>query len=301
MSGTANRGVVSPFAIGSAHPIVAGQTTGQLLNILTDSVAAVRGVIDGNAMLGTRSHYANRSREGLITVGGAFSGHPTFKELSIILPKVLGGNPSGTSYPLADALPNFCIQKKLLPDLNTINSYPDVMANVGTFTATRGQPIGYDVSVLGLTVVAADTITFDAGLTPDTASDTPVFHDLSLSVAGQTYQIFEFSLTVNNALDLEMINARNATEVFPTDRVITISHPLPQAALLASILIDTPAAVVATFTYNNQSLIFTLPSVRYTIPDAVIASRGEIRQPINGMAFRTSGSLELVTTLDFTP
>lgn len=294
-----NTGVLSKFWIGPQGTMPITNTAGVQLNILAENIAATRGIIDANALQGTRSHLNNECREGLVIVGGSFSAHPLTYDLARILTYWLGGTPSGTSYPLAETLPAMNVQKRV-GNSGRVLSFDSVYGNVMTISGSRGQPLLFDGSVVG-TTGESEASAAPSGVDRDRTTNQLVFHDLAITLGGSTYTVFEFSLTLNNALDVEMVNSRTATAVFPTDRIVTISHPIPEAGVTLATFSDVEVAVAATFSYNSQSLLLSLPAVRYTTQSPIIQGRGETRYALNGIGYRTSTTAELVVTLDSTP
>ena len=129
-----------------------------------------------------------------------------------------------------------------------------------------------------------------------------MFSDLTLSLGGTEYKAKSFSVTGRNMLVPQRVNNRNATGVSKTGREIYLAHVVPEADIDVSDFKDAEVAAVLTLSYNGQSLVMTMPAVRYSPETPKFAGRGQENDyPLSGQAFRTSGSLELVTTCDATP
>jgi hypothetical protein len=296
-----NWGAASFFAVGEASPIVLG-ANGVILDIINENVAETRGIIDGNAMKGYRSRHANRAREGIRTVGGSFSFNPVTSDLAYFLKKALGGTPAAQDYPLADTLPSFVIQKSLGGTNPKVETFPTNYVNTMTLSASRGQPLTADVGVLGLSRNTAAAAPSGAGTGVDYTHAMLVFHDLILTIGGSPYVCHDFSWTINNSLDVQMVNSRDVTAIFPTDRIVTVATSVPDADIAHSAVQDIEVAVSAALTFNNQSLTLAMGTVRFTTVSPVAGGRGEIRYGLTGQAYRaSSGTAELVTTLDSTP
>lgn len=295
-----NTGAASKFAIGAANPIVEGATTGALLDNVTESIRSASTYLNGNAMKGTLSHHSNRTANGPIGVGGSFSFRPTSADLALLLPYCFGTAASGTTYALADTLGSFVIQKQTGSSGNRVFTYPTMYASAFTFAGGYGQLMTAAVDVVGLTEAVGSSF---PSFTPNYANAVFPFDGLALTVGGSSYSCFDFSIRVDHAVQLQQVNSRTATAAFPTDRIVTVNLSVPAGDLLAATIADTSLAVVATFTASSgtESLVFTLPAVRFEAMSPTIGDRGEIRLPLSGQAFRTSGSRELVTTLDSTP
>jgi hypothetical protein len=281
---------------------VPGAATGVVLDVISESLGQTIGVIDGNALKGMRSRLLNRTREGIRVIGGGVSFNPVTSDLAFLLKYFLGGTPAADSYPVAETLPSFVIAKKLGGTAPKALTYPVTYGNVLTLSATRGQPLTADMSVLALAEVDDVAFpTFDY-TNVNFANAMLVFHDLTLTLAGTQVKVHDISFTINNALDVQMVNSRDATAIFPGDRVVTVAHSVPDADVTHSTFKDVPVVATAVFTYANQTLTLSFPAVRYTTVSPVIAGRGEIRYPLTGQAFRTSNaSPEIAVTLDSEP
>lgn len=296
-----NYGAEADFAIGDANPIVTGSpamSEGRILPIISESIAAVNQYVDANAMTGTRSHYGNRTQLGIIEVGGSFSCTPTSSDLAYLLPKILGTAASGTTYALADTLPNLVIQKRTGTSGNRVQTFPTNNITSATFSASTGGTLNLDCAVVGLSVTPGSTW---PTLAFDQTNNIFVFENLALVIGGTTYAVSNFSLTVDNAVEVQRVNARAGTALYPTDRSIMLSCTIPEGDLLSATLQDATFAATATFTYSSQSLLFTLPAVRFAVGTPIISDRGEIQYPLSGQCFATSSARELEVTLDSTP
>lgn len=290
-------GVAGSFAVGESNPITPG-ASGRILDILSESIAASTSFLDGNGIKGIRSRYSARTALGPIDVGGSFSLHPVTGDLAYLLPKILGANASGTTFAVADSLQSFVIQKKTGASGNRVLTYPTNYISSATFSATRGQLLQLDCNVVGLSESVGSSF---PSFTLDTTTTPFVFNDLALSVGGVTYSCFDFSLTVDNAVQVQAVNSRTVTAAYATDRIVTLNHSIPAADILTTTLADNTSAVTATFTYAAQSLSFVLPAVRYVVNSPVLSGRGEVVFPLSGTAYRTASAAEIEVTLDSSP
>lgn len=296
----ANTGAAGSFAIGSANPIVEGATTGVLLDILSENIGATKTFIDGNGMKGTLARHLNRTALGPIAVGGSFSFNPTSSDLACALPYFFGTPVATTTYALAQTPANFVIQKKTGGSGNRVFTYATNYSSAITFSGSYGSLLRCDVGVVGLTEAVGSSF---PSFTANYANSVFPFSGLALTIGGSSYNVFDFSLTVDWGVGVQQVNSRTATAVFPTDRNVSISLSIPEADVLRATLEDTSLEVIATFTAasGSESLVFTMPAVRFTVGAPSMGDRGEIRHQLTGQAFRNSSSLELVTTLDSTP
>lgn len=298
----ANPGVGAKLGVGDANPITNSTTTGRLLDFQSESIAAVTSFIDGNGIKGIRSRYAARCRNGDIAVGGNITFNPVAADLAYLMQKVMGGA-SLTAPTLANTIPSVVVQKQYV-DAGDVWSYPTMYIASMSISGSRGNPISVSMDLLGLTESQGSPSgtggTFP-NLTLDTSTTMLVFNDLSLSLGGSTEYAFDFNLTINNFLTEQRVNSRNATAIFATDRVITLSCTVPEADITYANFSDAALECIITLSNASQSAVFTLPSVRFANQTAVVGGRDEIVFSLNGTAYRTAASAEMTVAIDSTP
>ena len=151
------------------------------LDVLVDGVRRTRTIVDLNGLKGTRSRYAARARPSLLPVGGALSLYPTPVELSTLLPLILGGTPSGTSYPLAETLPTFNYWSARN---SQIYKYAQCGVSRATFSARQGEGLLLSMDIVGTTEDSATSVTSFPAFAIDTTTKPFMFHELLLTVDG---------------------------------------------------------------------------------------------------------------------
>ena len=91
-------GYASQFAIGSADPV------DQRMRFTTENFQAQRQQLPEDEITGSASADLATVRYGPMSYVGSVTLRPNAVEWSYLLPWILGGTPSGTTYPLADTL-----------------------------------------------------------------------------------------------------------------------------------------------------------------------------------------------------
>lgn len=284
-------GVFSLLGMGSTS------TVDQALEYQSESLALRENFIDTSGIRGTRSHPSERVRRGQGVVGGSISCTPSPLELSYLLPKILGGNASGTSYPLAETLPEFYVA---VDRITKVFVYDGCKVNQATFSASVGGPLSVSLDVMGKDETVGNSGTFPS-LTLDVAAGPFILSDCALTVGGTTYQFAGVDVTINNALEPQFFNSNRAQRFNETDRVISVSLSTPygdSSALYGPALGG--VAVVLTFTNGTVSLTLSMAKVQIPKQSPVVGGRGEIMLPLQGIARKSGSTLELVTTLDST-
>lgn len=288
---------------GSQAKLAFGDTTGGLtepLQFIKESIGLHNEIYIPDGIVGTREILAERSRENIRHVAGTVDLEPNPAELAYILKRILGGTPSGTSYPLADTVPSFAA---IVDRITKVWTYSTLYVNKGVFRAQQGGPLAVSLDILGTDESVGNAGTFPS-LTINTAGGGPfMMSDLAITVAGTAYKFFDFTLTVDNMLEMRHLNSLTPTSITPRFRRITLDLDAPSGDAIALYGTQIPgSAVVATFTNGAQSLAFSLPSVQYPKRTPTVPGKTEIHLPIQGIATKPSGSgASLAVTLDSTP
>ncbi len=255
---------------------------------------------DTNGLRGTRSRAVERIRQGIRRVHGPLTLEPTAVELSHLLQWILGGTPTGSptvTYPLADGLQSRYVT---IDRVSKVFTYSGVYVNRATIRGTQGQPLQVLLDLLGQDEAVANSGTFPA-LTLDVANTPFMFYDLSLSVAGSTYQPRDWEITIDNALDADrFFNSQTATAIAPRDRHITTRFPLPYGDANALYGTGGPGGVayVATFTNGGAVLTFTAGKAIFPRKSPTVPGREEILIPVEAVLYKSGSTVELTTTLN---
>lgn len=294
---TAAIGSLAKLGIGSASPVT------QALNFEKESFIEQDEVYNGNALRGSLSNDIGLMRDGIKRVSGSIGLQPTSLEWTYLLQWILGGTPTGSptvTYPLADGAP---VTKYLTIDRRQkVFTYAGVAVEKASIRATRGTCLTCDLDCVGQTSSTGAAGSFPA-ISLDVSTEPLVFTDLTLSIGGTTVAAFDFNLEIENRIDRDrFLNSLTLTAINKLERTIKFSTRLPygdyqaiQAAMTAG---PTIVAVVATFTNGGASMVFTMPAISAPLKEPSVPGREEITFDFAGTAKRTSGSLELVTTLN---
>lgn len=287
-------GYASQLGISTSNPVDAR------FDFLSENLVCNEEFPDTGGLRGTRSHVVERVRQGIRHVGGGIVMQPTPVELAALLPWVLGGTPSGTTYPLADALTSRYVTVDRGAKVFTYNG---CFIDSATFRASQGQPLQMSLNVVGSDETVGNAASFPS-LSIDTTTNAFMFHDCVISIGGSNYAARDFEMTINNHVDRDrFFNAQVlSTATQAMDRNITCRFSLPYGDAAAAYASGAAGvAVTATFTNGAVSLLFSLVKVCFPRRSPMVGGRQEIMLPLDGVAYRSSSTLELVTTLDSTP
>lgn len=265
-----------------------------------ESVTNKEAVIDGNGLRGTFTPKIERVRAGLQDISGQLVFQPTVTELTTLLPWIHGAAASGTDYPLSDSQLSRYLQ---IDRISKVFKYSGCVVDRATFRASQGEPLELTLDVVGLTETVGNSGTFPAVSIDTTVSSGPlVFTDLALVVNSVTVNAREIEVVIDNGVDRNRyFNSVTRISAPKQNRVITVRTSLPYGD--ASAAYNTGmggVAVTATYTYGTVSLLQSFVKVVFPRQSPMIEGRSEIMIPLEGRAYGSSSTLELVTTLDST-
>lgn len=288
-------GYQSKLAISDADP------PDKQLDFVRLDFGAAEDLIDANAMRGTRSRSLERVRIGLRRVGGSIVFWPTPVELfDVLLQWILGGTPSGNTFPLGNTLPEKIVT---IDRVGWVQKSLGCVVNRATIRGRTGQPVEVELDVMGKDEALGAAGTFPS-LTPDTTTKVFVFHDSSISINSTTYQLKDFEFTIDNRVDGErFLNSQTRTQLFSMDRVISLSAMIPwgDAYNLYSLAGTDGFAFSATWSFNNCSLVLSCPKLFFMRKPIGIPGREELFYPFQAQALSTAANNELTVTCDKVP
>lgn len=289
---------VSQLGIDSANPVT------KRFDFKSCGIGVNEEFIDTSGNRGTRSRGIERVRGGLQRVAGTISLQPTAVEWSYLLPWILGANASGTTYALADALQSRYVTVDKSDGTNgKVMTYDHCLVNRATIRGQQGQPLDLELDVVGVAEAVANAGTFPA-LSLDTTTWPFVFHDLTFVINGSTVSAKNVEITIDNHVDVDRFfnSATLSTAANAMDRHITLNTLLPYGDWSA--LYNTGSggvAAAATFAYNATSLLFDFVKIAFPRRPIEVPERQEEMLPLQGTAYASASTKELVCTLDSTP
>lgn len=282
-------GTFSQLGIHTADPVTAR------FDFLKGAIGKSENIVDANGIRGVRSRVVDRTRPGTYRIGGSISMEPNNAELVLLLPWILGGSPSGTAYPLADALSSrYITVDKILK----VPTYAGCFVDTATFRASTGSPLSVDLTIVGQTETLGNAGTFPS-LSINSATTPWVFSDCVIVVGGVTVYPTEFTLTINNMITKDrFFNSLSLIAPVAQDREIEFSTNISYGD--SSTLYDSGnAGVTVTITLTNGTSILTFSLVKVVFPakSPMVTGRSELFLPVEGMAYKSGSTMELVTTL----
>lgn len=288
----ASMGWASRISMAAAGTAIGSYT--EAMEIVSESVKKTGTILDTNGIRGTRSHASERTAAGTYSVAGQITLHPTPAVLDLLLPRILGANESTDTFALADTLPEFDI---LIDRVAKRFVYGGCKVNKATFTGSSGGLLQLVLDIVGKTETVSDTA-FPSITAP---TDPPyTFHMGALTLVSSSRSFFDFETAIDNVLATRFANSQTATDISPTDRIVTFKATTPftssEVDLYNQALLGSAASLV--FTNGNRSLTFTYGKLQFPDNSPVVPGKGEIPLTLDGIARMTGTTRELVVTND---
>lgn len=248
---------------------------------------------------GHRGELATRNRLSSVAPGGSLETKPNPAEWAILLPFILGGTPSGTSYPLAEVLPTFVMD---LDDSVSVKQYTGCVMATATISGTAGGPIGLS---MGIEAIDEGTDTFPS-LSINNDYGPFMFYEGAFTI-GATSGVtpFDFSITIDNVIDTgRYLNSRTRTSLRARGRRVNFQCGIPWGDYYNTLygIQASEVAVSAVFTSAGYSLSLSMPKIRFPREGPTGRQREEeMRFTLAGQARKTNSTTdELAVVLDST-
>lgn len=284
------------LCIDSATPIDVSSIP---LGFVRETIAAKTAVFDPNGVRGTRSHISEIATEGLTDVSGQLVMYPAPAELASLLPYILGAAASGTTFALAETLPDFVLQ---VDRQRNRFLYEGCKVNRATFRSSAGNPLELTLDIVAKTETVSGTA--HPSLTLSTQQPF-MHHQCALTFESATRYANQVEIVIDNALLTDLYRTSQTRNEIPEgDRVVTVSTSVPYDATHEDLYDLTTTGGAGTVVYTNGGMSMTfafaalqVPSVSPTVP----GRRAELMLPLQFVARQASTTKELVMTLDSTP
>jgi len=255
---------------------------------------------DGNQLRGTLAHSIERVRRNNRKI---YTPQPMVMEanageLALLLPWILGTAAAGNVYALAETRPTRFVCQD---EVDKVFTYNGVAVNQARFKGSEGMPLTVELSLIGIDEAVGAAATFPALSLIDTTGPF-MFTDSVWTVGGVTYTPKDIDILIDFQIDDgRFFNSQTLTAAYPRDRIITVSTHLPYTAATAAYNSGPGGvAVVGTFTNGTVSIIFDFVKVAFPRRTPPVRAKDEILLPLEGQAYKSGSTLELVTTLDST-
>lgn len=271
------------------------------LEYLSHSLKETTEIVSDEGLRGTRVRNIERVATGNVHVGGQIHLQPNVVELEAIMPFILGTASSAGSYVVADTLPDLYV---MIDNVAEVDTYL-VRVTKATFNSGPGQRMDLLLDVVGKTLTVGASGSFP-GTVPaiNIATRAYQFYDTAsgLTVNSINYSIDKFSLAIDNKIVPSFMMAPTATDLEPTDRVITLGVQTKyvagtETALFTDNRAGTARTANISFTNGANTFSFTFGNLLASAESVVQPGRQHLRFPLNYQAYGISTTKDIVVTL----
>lgn len=282
MANNANQGFEHRFAFG-ASPATFSGGGGNRFEVVGSSIAKQGEVLDAQGVLGARHYREDRSRAGIILVGGDLEIEPSPRMLDFFMPHILGATESADDYSVADSLTGFDMQHDPFGTGTAAFLYSELYVNRMTLRFAPGI-LRMTLNSIGKTFTSGQTFT-SASLGSTATVDAPfVFYDsasgITLRSGSGAIEIIEGELTIDNFCGAYFRNSQTALAVRATDRRVSLRSHIPLTSSTFSTYFGDKAAADATIVLNNGTVTGTFTLFNLKNPDQSPQMQGKSEVPL---------------------
>lgn len=297
MANNANMGFEHRFAFGASPATFGGSST--RLEVVTSSVKKQGEHLDGTGVLGTRTKREDRTRDGLVRVGGQMVFEPSLRIWDFFLPFILGET-GASPYNVADALTGFDMLHDPFGTGENATKFGELYVNRASLRFGPGM-LKLSLDLIGKTVTIGQTYT-SAALGATALLDAPlVLYDATFSVQSGTVPIEEGELIIDNALDVKFRNSQTALSIRAMDRSVTLVTNIELTAANWGTYFGDKAAVDATITIArsiNYGSVITLYNLKNPDEGPELGGHGEVPLILRSAARGDASDPDIRVTTD---
>lgn len=298
MANNTNLGFEHRFAF-AASPATFDSSS-QRFEVVSSTIKKQGEMLDGMGLLGTRTRREDRTRAGLVRVGGQLALDISPRMLDFFLPYILGTAESTDTFAVADSLPGFDMLHDMYGSGTSAMKYGELYVDRFSMRFAPGI-LRVTLDCVGKTVTTGQTYT-SAALGSTAAADGPyVFHDSAFTIrAGSgTVPIEEGELIVENMLDVKFRNSQTATSIRATDRVVSLVVNLENTTSNLSTYFGDKTAADATVAITNGTVAttFTLYNLKNPDEGPEVGGKGEVPLILRSAARGDASDPDIVCTV----
>ncbi len=286
------------------------------LEILYETLATKRNLQHTEAITGTTSRLISGVRAKSYLTQGVIALQASPANLALVLPLILGGTPSGNSFPLGSVLPTFDVLVYRESGIFQYSNLRVAQAVLRGKTSNGGESSDF-MELLLVCVGEQEIITETGGVSPWPASEPSLpttaryvpyaFYESTFELNNTEIAIEDIKLTIDNQLAIKFYNERYPTCIRSTGRKIMMeaSSPFTCEALQESLDLNTVTGTAEiSFATPTTSPVFqtsfAIPYARTEFETPTIRNKADLPIKISVEGYATSGNDEMITTNDST-
>lgn len=251
--------------------------------VVSSTVGKQGEVLDASGVLGSRTRREDRTRAGLVRVGGQLVLEPSHRMFDFFSEYILGGAESTNTFDVANNLPGFDMVHDTFTSGTSAIKYGELYVNRCVITGQAGL-IRMSLDLIGKTVTTGQTFTAAALGSTSVVDDPLVYYDsasgLTIRSGSGAIEIEEFELVIDNQLDVKFRNSQTATSIRATDRIVTLASTLPLTATTLSTYFGDKTAADATLVFTRSGCSVTVSLFNLKNPDQSPQQAGKGEVPL---------------------
>jgi len=268
----------------------------EVYEILNESVQKRAVILDTAGIRGTRSHSEERTKAGLVEIGGSFVINPSPADLDLWLPRILGAAEVADLFDVAETLPPFGL---LFERVAEQFQYTDCKVNSATFRARAGELLELEINVMGLAEVIGTPF---PAITPGIAANNApyAFSEAEITLVSGARICVDFEITIDNQLRRRFSNSLTATDLTAGDRIVTCKFKTPYTSSELGLYAQATAGAAGTVVFTNGTISTTITLGVIQFPDVtpVISDKDEIFLQLEGIARMSGSTADIAVTND---
>lgn len=257
----------------------------EIYELDSESLRMTTTIASTNGLRGRRSHFWHSRRIARKAVGGRLRLPMTPRLLENFLPRILGKAPTGDVFSVVDDMTDaVCAFGVLLDKGCDVYQYADCKVARMTISGTQNSMLFLDLDVFGKTETKGETWPGTPPAYGETIDHIPyVFADTgNLTILANSYQVEQFELVLDNAIQPRFRNSLTATCLKPGDRIVTLRLVLPiqhSNALHDAGLVEDKACILPIVNGSN-SLTWAFTDLVYEDATPVVNGRDEVMHEV---------------------
>lgn len=270
---------------------------GTLYEFVTNGISAGYDLIDDeDGIRGTRSRSLERMCQGNFKGGGTLKMNPTPLDLSGLWPYFVN---SSTGTVLTDAMQTVT----LIVDTITKKLTYTGRFNKITMSGSSGKKLDLDCEFLAMSMTEGATSLTGV---PDITNRPYMMADSGsgVTIGGVTYEFSDFSLMIDNHIELTYMNGQLPTDAEPQDREVHMVYktkytsteaPLQTLALTGPIL-GSPVSGSLAFTNGSNSVTFAMGAMVAEPKSVTVPNKKQLRWDGTFRCEKVGTTLEIIPT-----
>lgn len=298
MANSQNQGFEWRWSVGANVHSFSGSST--RFDFVSSSVKKQGEMLDSAGLTGSRTLREDRTRAGLVRVGGTIVMEPSHRMLDFFLPYILGANESTDTFNVADSLQAFDLLQDPFGTGSNATVFPELYVNRATLRFAPGL-LRLSLDVIGKAATAGQAFA-GAALGAGIEYSPMVFYDTAslISIQSTTVEILEGELVIDNQLDVQFRNSQTAMSIRPTGRIVTLNVRVPLIASYWTAFFGDKSAVDATIAMVRSNMSTTITCFNLKNPDEgpEVDGKSEVWLTLAGQARGDSSDPDIRFTND---